>query len=60
MKNLIMKRVLNAAILVTLLVALTQTATAKPKPLTTPDAGSTACLMGVACAGLAMIRRIRR
>lgn len=52
------KRVLDAAILLTLLVTLTQTASALPTPL--PDAGSTAALMGVACAGLVLIRRFRR
>jgi hypothetical protein len=58
MKNLVLKRVLDSAILITLLAALTQTASAKGKPL--PDAGSTAALMGIACAGLAIIRRFRR
>jgi len=58
MKNHIMKRVLDAALLVTLLGALTQTASALPSPL--PDANSTAGLMVVAFGGLAVIRRFRR
>jgi len=58
MKNQIIKRLSDGAIFVTLLVALTQTASARPH---TPDAGSTCGLMGVACALLAMIRsRVRR
>jgi hypothetical protein len=60
MKNQIMKHVLNAAFLITLLAALTETVSAKGSPLATPDAGSTACLMGIACAGLVMARRFRR
>ena len=58
MKKQMINRLLNGAIFVTLLAALTQTASALPKPL--PDAGSTASLMGVACAGLMVIRRFRR
>jgi hypothetical protein len=58
MKKQIINRLLDSAILVTLLGALTQTASAVPSGL--PDAGSTIGLMGVACAGLAAIRRFRR
>jgi hypothetical protein len=56
MKKQMMTRFLDGAILVTLLAALTQTASATP----VPDAGSTATLMGLACAGLVAIRRFRR
>jgi hypothetical protein len=58
MKKQIINRLLDGAVFVTLLAALTQTASAFPKPL--PDASSTASLMGVACAGLMIIRRFRR
>jgi hypothetical protein len=57
MKNLIMKRVLDAAILMTLLAATTQMASASIK---LPDAGSTSLLMVIACSGLVAIRRLRR
>jgi len=57
MKNQIIKGLLNGAIVVTLLAAVTQTASALP---TVPDAASTASLMGLACAGLVAIRRIVR
>jgi hypothetical protein len=61
MKNQIINRLLDGAIVATLLAAVTQTATAVGPPLgTTPDATSTSILMGVACAGLAVIRRFRR
>ena len=60
MKNHIINRVLNGTLLVMLLGALTQTASALPLPPTAPDAGSTALLMGIACAGLAMVKRFRR
>jgi hypothetical protein len=61
MKKQIINRVLDGAVVVTLLVALTQTASAFPPPITTaPDASSTVALMGVAFAGLAVIRRLRR
>ncbi len=62
MKKQMINRVLDGALVVTLLVALTQTAssTPLPPPGNAPDAGSTAALMGVACAGLAFIRRFRR
>jgi len=59
MKNLIMKRVLDAAILITLLAAITQTAGAHV-PTSSPDAGSTALLMTIACAGLVAVRRFKR
>jgi hypothetical protein len=58
MKNHIMKRILDGAILLTLLAAATQNASALPKPV--PDAASTAGLMSVVCAGLVAIRRFRR
>jgi hypothetical protein len=58
MKKQIINRLLDGAIVVTLLAALTQTAGATP--VAAPDAGSTMGLMGVACAGLAAIRRFRR
>ncbi|MGA2174530.1 MAG: VPDSG-CTERM sorting domain-containing protein [Verrucomicrobiota bacterium] len=58
MKKQIITRLLDGAIFVTLLAALTQTASAKPHPL--PDASSTSALFGLACAGLAAIRRFRR
>jgi hypothetical protein len=57
MKNQIAKRVLDTAILMTLLAAVTQTASAS---VTLPDAGSTSLLMVVACAGLASVRRFMR
>jgi hypothetical protein len=59
MKNLIMKRVLNVAILMTLLAATTQIVSARVHS-TAPDAGSTSLLMAMACAGLAVIRRFKR
>ena len=52
-----MKRVLDAAILMTLLAATTQMASASIK---LPDAGSTSLLMVIACSGLVAIRRLRR
>jgi diacylglycerol kinase len=55
MKNHIMKQILNAAIVMTLLVAITQTASARAA--FAPDAGSTSVLMGMACAGLIAVRR---
>ena len=62
MKKQMINRVLEGAVVVTLLAALTQTASAgaTPPPSNAPDAGSTAALMSVACAGLAIIRRFRR
>jgi hypothetical protein len=57
MKNRIVKRVLDAAILITLLAAATQTASARH---IVPDTGSTSVLMVIACAGLTAIRRIKR
>jgi hypothetical protein len=59
MKNLVMKRVLDAAILITLLAAIAQTASARGS-FPTPDAGSTALLMTIACSGLAAVRRFKR
>jgi hypothetical protein len=58
MKNQIITKLLNGAIFVTLLAAVTQTAGAIPPPL--PDAGSTRLLMVIACAGLVAFRRFRR
>jgi hypothetical protein len=60
MKNQIFKQVLNGAILLAVLAAFTQTASALPKPVGTPDAASTAGLMTVVCAGLVVVRRFRR
>jgi hypothetical protein len=61
MKKQMINRVLDGVVIVALLVAFTQTASALPQPLpTAPDASSTATLMGVAFAGLAMIRKLRR
>ena len=54
-----MKRVLDAAILITLLAAIAQTASARGS-FPTPDAGSTALLMTIACSGLAAVRRFKR
>lgn len=61
MKKQMINRVLDGAVVVALLVTLTQTASAFPPPIATaPDASSTTALMAVACAGLAIIRRLRR
>jgi hypothetical protein len=60
MKNQIIVRLLNGAVFMTLMAALTQTASALPLPSSTPDASSTANLMGVAFAGLVAIRRFSR
>jgi uncharacterized lipoprotein YajG len=60
MKKQMINRVLDGVVAVALLVALTQTASALPVPPPAPDASSTATLMGVAFAGLAMTRRFRR
>jgi hypothetical protein len=57
MKNKIIVRLLNGAIVVTLISAMTQTASALPS---LPDAGSTMSLMGLACAALVAIRRFLR
>jgi hypothetical protein len=59
MKNLVLKRVLDAAFLITLLAATTQIVSARVHS-TAPDAGSTSLLMVMACAGLAVIRRFKR
>jgi hypothetical protein len=58
MKNKIIVRLLNGAIVVTLISAMTQTASANGLPL--PDAGSTSALMGLAFAALVAIRRFLR
>jgi hypothetical protein len=58
MKKLIINRLLDGSIVVTLLAALTQTASATPNGI--PDASSTIGLMSIACAGLTVIRRFRR
>ncbi len=60
MKNQMFKRVLDGAILLTLLAVLTQTASALPKPVSSPDAASIAGLMSAVCAGLVALRRFRR
>jgi hypothetical protein len=57
MKNLLLKRVLNTAILLTLVGAITQNASAQ---ILLPDAGSTSLLMAIACAGLVAARRFKR
>ena len=57
MKNHLTKQVLNAAILMTLLAAITQTASARTF---VPDAGSTSVFLGIACVGLAAVRRFKR
>jgi hypothetical protein len=48
---------LDGAIFVTLLAALTQTASAK---VPVPDAASTSGLIGIACFGLVAVRRLLR
>ena len=56
-------RVLNGAVVVTVLVALTQTVGAlpvPPGPPNAPDASATVTLMGMACAGFAVLRKFRR
>lgn len=58
MKNL-MNRILDAGILLTLLGALTQTASARSN-VHAPDATSTSVLLGVACFGLAAVRRFKK
>jgi len=50
-----MKTLLNSAILVTLLAAITQNAHASQA--IAPDAASTSLLMGMSCAGLIAVRR---
>jgi hypothetical protein len=57
MKNLFVKQSLNAAILLTLISAMAQTASAQ---ILLPDAGSTSVLMAIACAGLVAVRRFKR
>ena len=52
-------RLLDGAIVVALLAALTQTASAVP-PGNVPDASSTACLLGLAGTALVAIRRLVR
>jgi hypothetical protein len=59
MKNLMMKRVLDAAILMTLLGILSQSASASIQ-IPAPDAGSTSMLLAIACAGLTAVRRFKR
>jgi hypothetical protein len=58
MKNHIVKRILGTATLMTLLAAITQTASARTSFV--PDAGSTSILVGIACVGLAAVRRFKR
>jgi len=60
MKKQIINRVLEGAVVVTLLVSLTQAASALPPPKPTSESSSTPALMGVASAGLAIIRSLRR
>lgn len=52
-------RMLNVAIVFAAIAAVTQTAMATPTGLT-PDAGSTSLLLGLACGGLAAVRRFSR
>jgi hypothetical protein len=60
MKNQMIAKLLNGAIIVTAVAAMTQIAGAIPPGNLVPDAGSASVLMGVACAGLVAIRRFRR
>jgi hypothetical protein len=55
--HVLVKRLLNGAIVITLLAAITQTANAR---LVLPDAASTSSLVGIACCGLVAIRRFLR
>lgn len=57
MKKQIINRLLDGAIFVTLLAALTQTASARTA---VPDAASTSSLIGIACCGLVAMRRLLR
>jgi hypothetical protein len=59
MKNQIIKKLLNGAILVALVATVTQTASALPLPAA-PDASSTTVLLGIACTGLVAVRRLLR
>jgi hypothetical protein len=59
MKKNIVHRLLDGAILIAVLAALTQTASATPPP-PAPDASSTACLFGLAGTALVAIRRLVR
>jgi hypothetical protein len=54
-----MRHILNGAILVTLLAAITQNAHAI-LAVPAPDAGSTSLLLVLACAGLTAVRRFKR
>ena len=54
-----MKRVLDAGIFIALLAAVTQTVAARGNS-SLPDTASTSVLMGIACLGLAAIRRFKR
>jgi hypothetical protein len=57
MKNQIVKRVLDAAFLLTLLAAFTTVASASGKPGNfAPDTASTAGLLSFVCAGFAIVR----
>jgi hypothetical protein len=60
MKNHSAKVVLNTAILMALVAAVTQSASASFTIPAVPDAGSTSLLMVVACAGLTAVRRFMR
>jgi hypothetical protein len=60
MKKQLINRVLDGAVIVTLLAAFTLTANAVPGGFSAPDASSTIGLMSAACAGLAILRRFRR
>jgi hypothetical protein len=61
--SIVTKRLLNVAILFAVIATVTQSTMAVPTGLpngTVPDAGSTSLLMGLACGGLAALRRLCR
>jgi hypothetical protein len=59
--SIVTKRMLNVAILFAVIATVTQSAMAVPTPIgTAPDAGSTSLLLGLACGGLAAVRRMCR
>lgn len=60
MNKKLLVRLLDVAIVVALLAAITQTASALTPPPSAPDAGSTAGLMGLASVALVAIRRLLR
>lgn len=54
------KQIVNIALFLAVLTALTQSAFANVPPRTVPDAGSASALLGLAVGGLAMLRRYVR